>query len=130
MPVAVEAETLPTVDLRRFDGHASERSRFLEELRTAARSVGFFYLVGHGIEDGLIRDVLKVSRRFFALPEKDKLAIEMVNSPHFRGYNRAGFEHIPISFRAAWLSAPRLPARSSTIPPCCCSMSRSANSIR
>jgi len=27
------------------------------------------------------------------VPEKDKLAIEMVNSPHFRGYNRAGFEH-------------------------------------
>jgi isopenicillin N synthase-like dioxygenase len=93
MPVAVEAETLPTLDLRRFDGPASERSHFLEELRKAARNVGFFYLVGHGIGDGLIQDVLKVSRRFFALPEKDKLAIEMVNSPHFRGYNRAGFEH-------------------------------------
>ena len=93
MPVAVEAETLPTLDLRRFNGPASERSRFLDDLRKAARSVGFFYLVGHGIEDGLIQDVLKVSRRFFALPEKDKLAVEMVNSPHFRGYNRAGFEH-------------------------------------
>jgi isopenicillin N synthase-like dioxygenase len=93
MPVAVEAQTLSTLDLRSFDGHASERSRFLEELRTAARSVGFFYLVGHGIEDSLIHDVLKVSRRFFALPEKDKFAIEMVYSPHFRGYNRAGFEH-------------------------------------
>jgi isopenicillin N synthase-like dioxygenase len=93
MPVAVEAKTLPTLDLRRFNGHASERSRFLEDLRPAARNVGFFYLVGHGIGDGLIQDVLKVSRRFFSLPEKDKLAIEMVNSPHFRGYNRAGFEH-------------------------------------
>jgi isopenicillin N synthase-like dioxygenase len=93
MPVEVEAETLPTLDLRRFDGQASERLRILEELRKAARNVGFFYLVGHGIEDGLIQDVLKVSRRFFALPEQDKLAIEMVNSPHFRGYNRAGFEH-------------------------------------
>ena len=62
-------------------------------MRTATRDAGFFYLVGHGIEDGLIQDVLKVSRRFFALPEKDKLAIEMVNSPHFRGYNRAGYEH-------------------------------------
>ena len=40
MPVAVEAETLPTLDLRRFNGHASERSRFLEDLRTAARNVG------------------------------------------------------------------------------------------
>src|ERR1700722_12895380 len=93
MPVAVEAETLPTLDLRRFDGHVSERSRFLEELRTAARNVGFFYLAGHGIEDGLIQDVLNVSRRFFTLPEKHKLSLEMVNSPHFRGYNRAGFEH-------------------------------------
>ena len=34
-----------------------------------------------------------LSRRFFALPERDKRAIEMVNSPHFRGYNRAGLEH-------------------------------------
>ena len=59
MPVAVAAETLPTLDLRRFDGDASERLRFLEELRTAARNVGFFYLVGHGIEDGLIQDVLR-----------------------------------------------------------------------
>jgi isopenicillin N synthase-like dioxygenase len=93
MPVAVEAETLPTLDLRRFDGDAAERSHFLEELRKAARNVGFFYLVGHGIKDDLIQDVLTVSRRFFALPEQDKLDIEMVNSPHFRGYNRAGFEH-------------------------------------
>src|ERR1700727_2634968 len=93
MPLPVAPEPLPTVDLRRFDGDASERSSFLEDLRKAARSVGFFYLLGHGIEDGLIQDVLKVSRRFFALPEKDKLPIEMVNSPHFRGYNRAGFEH-------------------------------------
>jgi isopenicillin N synthase-like dioxygenase len=93
MSVAVAAETLPTLDLGRFDGSASERSRFLEDLRKSVRSVGFFYLVGHGIEDGLIQDVLKVSRRFFALSDKDKLAIEMVNSPHFRGYNRAGFEH-------------------------------------
>ena len=93
MPVAVEAESLPTIDLRRFEGHGSERRRFLADLRKAARSIGFFYLVGHGIEHGLIQAVLKVSRRFFALPEEDKLALEMVNSPHFRGYNRAGFEH-------------------------------------
>ena len=37
--------------------------------------------------------MLKVSRRFFALPEKHKLVTEMVNSRYFRGYNRAGFEH-------------------------------------
>ena len=41
----------------------------------------------------LIADVFTAAKRFFALPEKDKLEIEMVNSPHFRGYNRAGLEH-------------------------------------
>jgi len=44
------------------------------------------------VAPALIEEVLALSRRFFALAEKDKLAIEMVNSPHFRGYNRAGFE--------------------------------------
>jgi isopenicillin N synthase-like dioxygenase len=86
-------ETLPTLDFRRCDAGASERGSFLSDLRSAARGPGFFYLTGHGIEPGLIDQVLKLSRRFFALPEKDKLAIEMVNSPHFRGYNRAGYEH-------------------------------------
>jgi isopenicillin N synthase-like dioxygenase len=37
--------------------------------------------------------VLGLARRFFALPESDKLAIEMINSPHFRGYNRKGQEY-------------------------------------
>ena len=63
MTVAVEAETLPTLDLRRFNGDASERLCFLEDLRKAARNAGFFYLVAHGVDDGLIQDVLKVSRR-------------------------------------------------------------------
>lgn len=86
-------ERLPTLDLRLFKAGAAERARFLDAVRSAANTVGFFYIVGHGIDDALVQSVLGLARRFFALPEKDKLAIEMVNSPHFRGYNRAGFEH-------------------------------------
>ena len=83
-------ETLPTLDIRRFK---SDRENFLADLRAAARGPGFFYLEGHGVDQQLIDEVLQLSRRFFALPEKDKLSVEMVNSPHFRGYNRAGYEH-------------------------------------
>ncbi len=36
--------------------------------------------------------VQTLSKRFFASPEADKLAVEMVNSPHFRGYTRVGRE--------------------------------------
>lgn len=82
--------SLPTLDLTRFSG--GSRDAFLADLRRAARGPGFFYLTGHGIDPALIDDVLALSRRFFALPDIDKLAIEMVKSPHFRGYNRAGFE--------------------------------------
>jgi isopenicillin N synthase-like dioxygenase len=84
---------IPQLDLRHFAAAAAERAEFLERLRYAARHVGFFYLAGHGIESELLGGILAVSRRFFGLPESDKLAIEMVNSPHFRGYNRVAWEY-------------------------------------
>jgi isopenicillin N synthase-like dioxygenase len=84
---------LPVLDFSRFDGDAVERALFLEQLRNAARRVGFFYLIGHGIAPEQIQSVLSASRRFFQLPDREKLKIEMVNSPHFRGYTRIGLEH-------------------------------------
>jgi len=69
-----------------------ERASFLDELRSAARQVGFFYLTGHGIEPGLQQELMGSARRFFALPESEKLAVEMVNSRHFRGYTRIASE--------------------------------------
>ncbi|ARP64195.1 2-oxobutyrate oxidase [Mesorhizobium sp. WSM1497] len=83
---------VPVLDLSRLEQGASEYRTFLLDLRTAARDVGFFYLSGHGISAPEIDDVLDASRRFFALPEADKLAIEMVKSQQFRGYTRAGGE--------------------------------------
>ena len=41
--------SLPILDLARLDAGETERKTFLEDLRRAAREVGFFYLVGHGI---------------------------------------------------------------------------------
>ncbi|RWO39383.1 MAG: isopenicillin N synthase family oxygenase [Mesorhizobium sp.] len=83
---------VPVLDLSRLEQGASEYRTFLLDLRTAARNVGFFYLSGHGISTSEIDDVLDASRRFFALPQADKLAIEMVKSQQFRGYTRAGGE--------------------------------------
>ncbi|WP_442579628.1 isopenicillin N synthase family dioxygenase [Mesorhizobium sp. ASY16-5R] len=83
---------VPVLDLSRLEQGASERRTFLADLRSAARDVGFFYLSGHGIPTGQIDVVLAAARRFFALPEADKLTIGMVNSSQFRGYTRAGGE--------------------------------------
>jgi isopenicillin N synthase-like dioxygenase len=83
---------IPLIDLRRFAAAGDDRAVFLSELRDAARRVGFFYLSGHGIDAALLDAVMASAKRFFALPEPDKLAIEMVNSPHFRGYTRVAWE--------------------------------------
>ncbi len=83
---------LPVLDLGRLDAGPVAREKFLADLRAAAHAVGFFYLTGHGVEARLADEVLFVSRKFFALPEEDKLSVEMVNSPHFRGYTRPGGE--------------------------------------
>jgi isopenicillin N synthase-like dioxygenase len=85
--------TLPVLDLQRLEASPAEREAFLAELRRTAYDLGFFYVTGHGVDPDLIGATLNVARRFFALPEADKLAIEMVNSPHFRGYNRKGQEY-------------------------------------
>ena len=83
---------IPQLDLRRFDAGQEQRADFLAQLRAAAHDTGFFYVTGHGVDPGLLREVLKSAQQFFALPERDKLAIEMLQSPHFRGYNRVASE--------------------------------------
>jgi isopenicillin N synthase-like dioxygenase len=83
---------LPVLDFSRMEAGPAEKEAFLAELREAAYELGFFYLSGHGIDESLIEQILTVSRQFFALPEEAKLAVEMVNSPHFRGYTRIGLE--------------------------------------
>lgn len=92
MTASLSDSSIPLLDLSRLDAGAARRYAFLAELRAASRDVGFFYLTGHGVEPDLLRDLLSLSHRFFALPAADKLAVEMVNSPHFRGYNRVARE--------------------------------------
>ncbi|MGX5777172.1 isopenicillin N synthase family dioxygenase [Methylorubrum zatmanii] len=86
------AASLPVLDLRRFDGGDAERAAFLDDLRVAARDVGFFYLTGHGLPDTELAAIQALARRFFALPLPEKRAVAMVHSPHFRGYTEAGRE--------------------------------------
>lgn len=85
-------KTLPLLDLSQLDSDARRRRAFLDDLRAAARDVGFFYLRGHGVDSALNARLQQGARQFFALPEADKLAVQMVHSPHFRGYNRAAAE--------------------------------------
>lgn len=75
---------LPVLDLR--------SPRLVDDLRVAAREVGFFYLTGHGADAGLARGLLDEAAAFFDLPAADKQAVAMVNTRHFRGWTRLGDE--------------------------------------
>ncbi|WP_236191218.1 isopenicillin N synthase family dioxygenase [Pseudomonas paraglycinae] len=92
MPHTSDITALPILDLSQLDGTPSQRQAFLDDLRHAARDVGFFYLTGHGIDARLLEQVQDYARQFFALPDSEKTAVGMINSPHFRGYNRAASE--------------------------------------
>lgn len=84
--VSALSTALPVIDLR--DDPVDLRPK----LQKVAHDVGFFYLTGHGVPDELAGRLLDAARRLFALPQRDKDAVAMVNSPHFRGYTRLGGE--------------------------------------
>lgn len=92
-PDAAAHTALPVLNLTDFtQGDAQHRATFVQRLRDVAHGVGFFYLSGYGAAPGQVDAVFNATRDFFALPAAQKEALRMVNSPHFRGYTRAGDE--------------------------------------
>lgn len=83
---------LPTVDISRLAGDAEARAEFARDVRDILHEHGFFYLAGHGVDPDLIQETITAAKLFFALPEADKLEIDIVKSAQFRGYTRAGGE--------------------------------------
>ncbi|KAJ0961918.1 hypothetical protein J5N97_029746 [Dioscorea zingiberensis] len=71
---------LPLIDLASPDRPATAKS-----IRQACVDHGFFYLVNHGIEESFLQQAFHESRRFFALPQDEKMKLKkrMDN----RGYN-------------------------------------------
>jgi isopenicillin N synthase-like dioxygenase len=92
MPETAELTSLPVLDMRDLDAGERAAAAFRDALRTATHEVGFFYLIGHGIPDEVVAEAFAEAERFFALPLEDKLEVEMLKSPQFRGYTRTGGE--------------------------------------
>ena len=56
----MNATTLPILDLARYADPA-EKAAFLADLRHAARDIGFFYLINHGVDESLQQAVQQQS---------------------------------------------------------------------
>ena len=79
--------SLPVVDI---SGLASPdpllRDRAGAAIRAACLDKGFFYCVGHGVDDALIAEVFDQTRQWFDQPMPAKLAVDKANSAANRGY--------------------------------------------
>ncbi|MGW2740833.1 isopenicillin N synthase family dioxygenase [Streptomyces sp. NPDC001450] len=85
-------DQLPIIDLSAADRGPQARALLHAQLHSAAHDVGFFQLVGHGVTRAETDALFTAMRAFFDLPEADRLALDNINSPHFRGYTRTGDE--------------------------------------
>lgn len=70
--------TIPIIDASALEtGEAADRASLVRSFGEAYRSIGFSYLVNHGVDLDLITEVFDASRRFHALPMAEKMAIEL-----------------------------------------------------
>jgi isopenicillin N synthase-like dioxygenase len=86
--------SLPNLDMHDFlrAPQSAGGARFVRGLTEACHDVGFCYLSGHGVPIELDAAIMAQARAFFALPESERRALAIVNSPHFRGYTVLGGE--------------------------------------
>lgn len=68
---------IPVIDLADFE---TRRAEITDQLWRAATEIGFFQIVGHGIEPALVDRAFAEAGRFFALPDAVKGEIALVKA--------------------------------------------------
>ena len=84
---------VPVVDVGPLVAASPNRPRVADEIGGACREHGFFYVVNHGIDEGLQRNLEHLSRRFFSQDLAAKMEISMERGGRaWRGYFPVGGE--------------------------------------
>ncbi|EJF60988.1 Clavaminate synthase-like protein [Dichomitus squalens LYAD-421 SS1] len=80
-------EDIPIINLEdaRNDDPVVRRA-LADQIRDACINVGFFYVKNHGIPEDTISKAVDAAKRFFALPQSRKTALDIHKSPNFKGY--------------------------------------------
>ena len=88
-----ETPAIPILDIRALVAGADDRGVVAARIGEACRSSGFFYVVGHGVDEALQDRLERLSQRFFALDGETKLRIRMaLGGSAWRGYFPVGGE--------------------------------------
>ncbi len=90
-PRAATQAEMPVLDLRRME---TDMAGLAADLRAACLETGFFYVAHHGVPQGVVDGVFDATRRYFALPEAER--VDDVMDPRFRrGWMRQGINQHP-----------------------------------
>ncbi|PNS14446.1 UPF0676 protein [Sphaceloma murrayae] len=74
--VLSKTERLPLIDIARiYSDDLEDRQAVAEEIRDASRTIGFFYIVNHGIDMQQAAAVLGQAKEFFSLPIERKMQV-------------------------------------------------------
>ncbi|KAI0088603.1 2OG-Fe-II oxygenase [Irpex rosettiformis] len=80
-------EEIPVIDLKNlYSDDLAERRALADLVRDACINVGFFYIKNHNVPPETISKALSAGKRFFALPQPAKDAIDIHKSDNFKGY--------------------------------------------
>ena len=63
---------IPIINISALVSGSEERHEVAAKIGQACRDWGFFYIVGHGVEEALQRRMEKVSQQFFAQDLENK----------------------------------------------------------
>lgn len=84
-------DAIPTIDISEFISPTSteaQKQAVVDNVRHACTTYGFFQAVGHGVTVDEQKEILDCTRRFFALPEEDRMEVCVSKSmgKSLRGY--------------------------------------------
>ena len=77
-------------DLRKNPNNSAARATAIE-LRNICHNAGFCYIIGHGMSARHVK-IATAMQNFFDLPLSERKKLNLINSPHFRGYTILGNE--------------------------------------
>ncbi|KAH8788202.1 putative UPF0676 protein [Diaporthe sp. PMI_573] len=90
------AASLPVIDFSRWlQGSPEEKKAVAKDLAEACRSVGFVYVINHGVTPELLDEAFSWSKMLFDLPEEKKMLAPHPPGPNVhRGYSWPGLEKV------------------------------------
>ena len=90
--------TIPVIDIAPFlFGGSMDRQKVARTFGRTFEEIGFACIVGHGIPEEIVLRTYDAARRFFDLPEQEKLVSTIADRVKDRGYVPIGVESVAIT---------------------------------